>query len=103
MAAILAQKQEQVRKLNLTFLSGHGVRAFDEQGAIFAERLCGDAIFQIRERVGKPLFRMMDDKACLRMSQEPPFEEDLRKKGGKAIHWRGKDEHTVLPRTIMRS
>jgi hypothetical protein len=36
MAAILAEEENQVRELDLAFLCGNGVRAFDEQRAIVA-------------------------------------------------------------------
>lgn len=80
MTAMIAQEQNQVRKLNLAFLSGYGVRTFDEQGAVFAKGLCGDAVLQIRERLLQPLFRMVDDEARFGAHQKTALIEDLRQK-----------------------
>lgn len=86
MTAILAEEENQVRQLDLTFLCCDGVRAFDEQRAIFAKRLCRDAILQIRENILQPLLRMVDDQARLCVLPEPVLLQDLLDDGGDTIH-----------------
>ena len=99
---MIAEEQNQVRKLGLAFLCSHRVGAPDKQSAILAKRFGSDAVFQIRKSILQPLFRMVDDEAGFRMLQKPPFAEDLRQEGRKTIHWEGKDGHSVLSRTIMQ-